>query len=596
MANMYPMDGPTKQTTSDAERRIYHLLKDKLDENYHVFHSSLWSSVRDDGTVVDGEADFIVVHPEHGIVIFEVKGGNIGYDGTTKEWTSVDRHGVSHKIKDPFGQARDAAHTLKAHLQRVDATKPYAKSYWLQYAAWFPDITWKSGSMPMMHIPEGCVLDRSSRENPARAIETILSRNKAKRTITPDALRALIDILAPQRTIKAQLRDQIKDDAEVFIQLKDDQYRKLEMMRHHPRITVRGAAGTGKTVIALEKARQLALQGFNVLFLCSNPALAQWIVSMVGEEPAHIQTRITVRNVEQLCVDLSGQAGLSLNDVTDEVPEELGNRAFQSRLATSVARSIAKLESHGQFTQFDAILVDEAQDIERPLWTPLYKLLRDKGNGKFIAFYDPAQRDGDDDGTPYLPNRDVHEIVLTDNCRNTQAIFRTAQEYYLGLELPTCVGPEGSPVVWFDPATPAIGSVKPEERDAAALEMVLDVLIEKEGISPREIIVVVGRSKDGSTLYRRRFIGNHLLSNHIDVRDPRFVRIITVRSAKGLESPVLVLAELDGIQKVRASQPKLYNRYMYMATSRAIHQLIVLSSPEKTLPLQPALSTTLLQL
>ena len=363
-------------------------------------------------------------------------------------------------------------------------------------------------------------------------------------------------------------------------------------MDHFPHITVRGAAGTGKTVIALEKARRLAAQNFDVLFVCSNRSLARWLLSMVREEPKHIQDHITVRNVEQFCTELSGQANLLLNPPTEhelQKQEELGNRAFQVKLAADFTRSIHALETEGTLPQFDAILVDEGQDFERPLWGPLYKLLRDRRNGKFIAFYDPAQREGDGDGAPAIPGGDVHELLLSENCRNTRAIFDVAQEFYHGDELPACVGPVGQEVVWFDPATRVDTKLSPDEREIVALETVLNILVDGEGISPREILVVVGRSQKGSAVYRRHSLGSHLLSNNTAIRDPGVIRVTTIRSVKGLESPVVILAELDGIQSVQGTQPLTYRRYMYIATSRAVHQLIVLSVREKALPLQQAL-------
>ena len=52
----------------------------------------------------DGEADFVMIHPDHGVLVVEVKGGRIRT--SEGEWYSVDRHGAEHEIKNPFEQAR----------------------------------------------------------------------------------------------------------------------------------------------------------------------------------------------------------------------------------------------------------------------------------------------------------------------------------------------------------------------------------------------------------------------------------------------------------------------------------------------------------
>src|SRR5688572_14889312 len=76
---------------STAERKFYdacHTLSDK----YHVFHSVGWIT-RTDGGAADGEADFLICHPERGFVVVEIKGGRIEADYSTGSWYSIDRNG-----------------------------------------------------------------------------------------------------------------------------------------------------------------------------------------------------------------------------------------------------------------------------------------------------------------------------------------------------------------------------------------------------------------------------------------------------------------------------------------------------------------------
>jgi len=49
----------------------------------------------------------------------------------------------------------------------------------------------------------------------------------------------------------------------------------LDNLAAHNRAAIEGAAGTGKTVLAMEKARRLATTGRRVLLLCFNSPLAQ---------------------------------------------------------------------------------------------------------------------------------------------------------------------------------------------------------------------------------------------------------------------------------------------------------------------------------
>ncbi|MBA2278743.1 MAG: NERD domain-containing protein, partial [Chloroflexia bacterium] len=98
MATMYPPQF-SAQTESGAERLLFGELGRQLPAEYTVLHGVTWLS-RSGGRARDGEADFLIVHPRHGVLVLEVKGGGIHREGATGQWTSRDRHGTQHLIKD----------------------------------------------------------------------------------------------------------------------------------------------------------------------------------------------------------------------------------------------------------------------------------------------------------------------------------------------------------------------------------------------------------------------------------------------------------------------------------------------------------------
>ena len=90
MARMYPQ--PMRpDTRSHAERKLYAALQEQLPHGYVVFHSVAWQ-VRDTAAgVCDGETDFCIAHPDLGILLVEVKGGRIRYDGQAGRWFSNEK-------------------------------------------------------------------------------------------------------------------------------------------------------------------------------------------------------------------------------------------------------------------------------------------------------------------------------------------------------------------------------------------------------------------------------------------------------------------------------------------------------------------------
>lgn len=66
--------------------------------------------------VQDREADFIIIHPDRGILIVEAKGGNISYDHVNMVWYQNE-----HKMKiSPFEQARQIKYKFLDFLGKHD--------------------------------------------------------------------------------------------------------------------------------------------------------------------------------------------------------------------------------------------------------------------------------------------------------------------------------------------------------------------------------------------------------------------------------------------------------------------------------------------
>ncbi len=83
-----------------------------LPDDYRVYHRKTWYSF--DGGVREGETDLLLLHPELGMLVLQVKGGRVAFDGRAGTWTSTGRDGMVHEIKDPFAQAQRNVKALAA--------------------------------------------------------------------------------------------------------------------------------------------------------------------------------------------------------------------------------------------------------------------------------------------------------------------------------------------------------------------------------------------------------------------------------------------------------------------------------------------------
>ncbi|RMH55618.1 MAG: NERD domain-containing protein, partial [Bacteroidetes bacterium] len=57
------------------------------------------------GDALQGEADFVILHPDYGMLVIEVKGGGVTWDRAKNRWFSEGRH-ARNPIADPFRQAQ----------------------------------------------------------------------------------------------------------------------------------------------------------------------------------------------------------------------------------------------------------------------------------------------------------------------------------------------------------------------------------------------------------------------------------------------------------------------------------------------------------
>ncbi len=80
--------------------------------DYRLYPNVRWISKPDAHSPArDGETDLLIVHPEHGLLVVETKGGRIRRDGSGR-WFSGE-----HELQPPpFQQAEISKHTLKRKL------------------------------------------------------------------------------------------------------------------------------------------------------------------------------------------------------------------------------------------------------------------------------------------------------------------------------------------------------------------------------------------------------------------------------------------------------------------------------------------------
>ena len=547
MATMFPTPLPAAVAADagrEAERRVYDALARLLDPEHAVFYSVAWLTRATGPAARDGEADFVIAHSDLGVLVLEVKGGQIGHDQMTGEWHSTDRHDHRHPIRDPFAQATSSHHALEAKLRE----HPVIRRFYVRigHGVVFPDSA--NPHRPLTPNAEPAItvfaedldhIDACVR----RMFDYWAGAMSRALAPAPGFVQAVTDLLAPRFELPRSLGAALKGDDRELLRLTEDQFRVLDHLSRQRRVAVSGGAGTGKTMLALEKARRLAGEGLEVLLTCYNRPLADYLRQAAG--PCE---RLTIANYHTLCWDMAKAAGNPFPDTSvADPPPGFYERILPDALLAALDRLPRR---------FDAIVVDEGQDFLDSWWVPLMLSLADPEGGILYVFHDDNQK---------LYRRantfpaGMLEIPLQENLRNTRRISALTEHFYQGPPM-RALGPEGQDVeriVIRDPS-------EIERQVSRALHH----LIKDNGVAPADIAVLMGSGR-ACPLRKGQRIGAFETTTD-QAAEPSKVLLETVRRFKGLERPVIVLTGIDDLPAAEETA------LLYVGLSRArVHLVIV---------------------
>ena len=536
MAKIYPEKLP-ESILSDpkrsAERDVYNKLAD-LPSSFVVFYSVAWQS-RKNGVTRDGEADFVIAHPDLGVLVIEVKGGRIEYNAQSGEWITIDRENRQFTI-DPVEQARRNHYTL---LEKLSDLPSWDNDRFLTigHAVCFPISNITKG-MLRLDMPREIIIDNQDMgdiEGTIRKIFSYYHNDKSIRggALGKDRLALLQGLLANSFTINTPLGVELEHEDKRLIELTDQQFRLLDYLGNRRRALIAGCAGSGKTMLAVEKARRLSEQGFNVLLTCFNSALAVDLAQCLPE--------ITVLHFHGLCKEMANRAGYFLKPYSNE--QEYNDVILPEALINAIDETDLR---------FDAIIVDEGQDFKENYWIALTGLLNEK-EGVFYVFYDDNQNLYG--GAATLSGIiDEPPFPLYENCRNTLSIHKVVANFHSNREALKCNTPAGR--------VPEFAYYKGPDQMQRSLQSLLHHLTNEDQIRLEDIVILTPHGEDRTMLKPGTRLGNFVLTSNMPEKRNE-IQATSIYRFKGLDRRVVIIAEVDSQFKYN---PEMV---MYVGCSRA---------------------------
>lgn len=554
MAIMIPgMETKDDFNASGGELLLYELLR-QLPDDYYIFHSTHWNEQRRRNEyssrkyVQWGEADFTVFHPAYGFIIFEVKDGLISYS-RERGWIQINRNSGVAKTIDPMDQAERSKYYF---LDRIKSRFGGQSPYTFCSAVWFTagDRANIEGSLPL-NYKEEIVLwsnDLQSATSAEMAIRRIYRFYDARVVEPTEEMTAkVLDTLSPEFGVVQTIRSRTLAAKALFRRMTTEQMYLLDYLEEQDEAAIHGAAGTGKTIMAVQKAKSLA-QTDRVLFLCFNRFLKSHLEQSYGTS-----TNISFFTLDGLAGAFTGAFNGSPEERTDTITEFL-------------------MDWDEYELPFKHIIVDEGQDFI-DMHLQLLHDIAQAHHGYFYVFYDRNQFVQGMNYPEWLDKMECR-LILSKNCRNTKEIAITSTR------------PIGIDEDRIKMRREVIddGAIKPNlffVDDKPALKEYLSKLISKyiaSGLTDKDIVVLSMKPEGKSILTKDdlRLPGNRVLAKE---QSEDGILFTTVRKFKGLEAMAVICIDIDSETFENSKGRSVF----YVGTSRAMTylDLITTNPPEE---------------
>ena len=546
MARMLPPE-ISSRTQSPAEIYLFPKLRDELNDDWVVLHSV---GVRSGRRKPWSEIDFVCIS-NSGVYCIEVKGGRITRRGSI--WVQTNRHGEEFILDPgPFEQVAGASTALHRFLSSQQIEAIQQRQTVVGYGVAMPDVMFDVESVD---VDKRLVYDVNDIQQPFTDYldklgnhwhSTFLQSDGIDSLISPIAVQQIIQQIRGDFDLRPSLNHRVGQIEEELLQLTEEQYELLDRLgiEDNPRILVKGGAGTGKTLCAVEMARHHAMAGKKTLLCCFNRALANHLRVMTADLDL-----ITVSNFHDLMEDMVKEAGLYQALSRDDLQEY-----YRTLLPEGCKEALIQLD---KMDLYEAVILDEGQDLMLPDYMEVLDAILKGGlqNGGWVMFWDPNQNiyDGMDDSVleMLLSHRPIN-FRLTKNCRNTRQIADLVS-LLSGIELEESVDLDGIEVEpqWY----------RDQDDQQRKVSRYVNRLL-GEGIDPSDIVILSPRRLEHSSLKNGLIDVPFPLVWWEDTgleqyKDQRHVTFSTLHAFKGLESKIVILCDVEDLE-TENSRHQLY--------------------------------------
>lgn len=599
MAALIPNRSSCLPRMTAGERRFAQRLEDKLDDSYLCWYDvPVGPQYR--------HPDFMVLHPNRGILILEVKDWkletivNLDRDSATLH-TERGRTIVPNPVRQARGYAIEVVKVMQADPALVQP--PGSQHEGKLVAPWgygvvLTNITradFKSASLD--HFMNDA---------------SVICRDEMTESIDPEAFqKRLWDMfnapfpcalslpqidrvrwhLFPQIRIQSQgsLLDAppsgpVEATIPDMIRVMDLQQEQLARSMGEGHRVIHGVAGSGKTMILGYRCVELARRHTKpILVLCYNKTLAARLEQLMHANG--ISERVTVSHFHGWC---SAQLkAYSIRGPAYSNDFEAYSKALVETIVDNVTRGAIP---RGQYA---AVLIDEGHDFA-PEWLRLVSQMVDPDTNSLLLLYDDAQTIYGHDAKRKFSFASVgiqaqgRTTILRLNYRNTYEVLATAKAFAQELLAATDADDDHVPVI--APESAGRRGPLPELRRCRNIWDEIDQIMRNcaqaiaDGVSPDDLAVVCRTGRQAKLIADKLQQSGVpvLLADNANKRQlfsgAPTVKILTMHSSKGLEFNTVFVPGICEIGQRTNDDDALRQeaRLLYVAMTRALGRLVML--------------------
>lgn len=569
MAEMLPKcktDAEVDELISGAgctgERLLYKLMRDYLPNDWCV----IWNR-RISNSTTNHQYDFIVLVPGKGVLELDAKGHGYGYndDGVLGCFHKGSFTQDSNLFEDVQGAKEDLRRTLITEFGPFGACNCLVA---------FIDQFVKNDKNPAASDWIDRIKDRLENDNQClkEKIETILSAqinglelSNFHHYFDDKMMKKIKEFFAQRNGWEIRFQDDFyKWDSNSKNYLSSRQQFIFDQADEYGAMHIKGAAGTGKTIIAIMLAKSFAQQGKRVLYVCYNRKLADFLNRKNRNE--HWQN-ITITNYDSI-------GSISLAEFRNELLRQRlnwrsnpRNMAFWNDNEWSTERerisySLYNPPNNKSLNNFDVLIIDEAQDLDNKYIGSLFGLK--KANGKIFIFSDENQSiysvDWSLNTEILFSGLEYDEVTLLENWRNSRQIHNHFAPIVEDQSKPTFKG-----VV-------EVTTIKHNQ-----VQECLTNLIQKKGRQPKNIALL---SIGGANINQFSAIPNgngttyQISDNLNNWYDDQCILKTSVEGFKGLDADIVFLFGDKSLPKNNSLHDQR-EKDRYVGESRAKYELYI---------------------